>query len=132
MPDSENQVNTQGQNMAQQSPEMSLDDHAATLGYITTIAKQFLPQDESVGEESGNDASSEGESTETSELQEAAQDPQPDPQQDIQSVEDNIITEIRGLRSEMGNEDLKAEFQVIKNEIESILNEDDTTKETTA
>lgn len=102
--------------------ELSSDQHAAALGFITTLSQGLLPQDEPQDDETQDDE----------EPQDTTPAGQPDPQQDIQSVEDNIITEIRGLKSEMGNEDLKAEFQVIKNEIESILNEDDTTKETTA
>lgn len=40
----------QGEEMAQLSPEMTDDDVAATLGYITTVSEQMMPKPEMEGE----------------------------------------------------------------------------------
>lgn len=101
--------------------QMSSDDHAAALGFITTLSEGLLPQDQPQDGQNGQDG-------QPQDNQPPQQDTTPadqaDPQQDIKSVEDNIITEIRGLKSELNNADMQQEFQAIKQELKTILNND--------
>lgn len=109
------------QNMAQHSP-MSTDDHAAALGFITTLSKGLLPQQEEQKTPSQDAKTAPG----------AQQSPPdaPDPQAPIQQQEGQVIDEIRTLKASMDNQDLRQQFQVVKNEIEAILEADDTSEKT--
>ena len=107
----------EGQDMAQpgletegqpETPELSDDETAAALGFITTLSEQQMPQ-------------MTPQTPETAPEQEKTEEPT----EDLSSAKDEIIGEVRSLKEEMVSEDMKQEFEEIKGKLDELLKEDD-------
>lgn len=106
--------------------ELSSDQHAAALGFISTLHKGLLEDQQPQDQEGEQEDPQGGLEQQPSDQQDTQQR-----EQGVQQQEGQIIDEIRTLKATMQNQDLRQEFQVVKNEIESILEEDaNSTKET--
>lgn len=88
--------------------ELSTDELAASLGFITTLSeKMMMPQP----------------------MAPAEAKPAPE-ESGLASAKEEIIGEVHALRDDLNMEGIKKEFQGIKKEIEGLLNEDDTNDDT--
>lgn len=106
--------------MAQPGPEMTDDDIAATLGFITTLSQQTMFPNQEVDE---NGEPVEGE-------EDTAEEVAPEVEEDAGGNEE-VLAEIQSLKENMGvGEEIKAEIQDIKAQLEELLKDDEPTKET--
>ncbi len=99
------------------SHDLTEDESASALGYITTIAQQHMMQQQAMEEQAAM------EQEEASAPQEEAP---AEATQEESAEEGSVLKEIKALREEVKGNDVQAEIEDIKAELQKLLKEDGT------